>query len=144
MRSRVCGGLGLAGKGKKRACLHPGMLQELREGERLVFNTCTQTEQLKWTICKLQSNCLSITIKIYLCLTFPMNDKKEIDNFSLSPPRQNTGTTDGKRGAGWNADSCLSLGLQWKSQLLINVLPNRQYIFTHFCSFVFMEPIREN
>lgn len=49
MRSGVCGGLGLAGKGKKRSCLHAGMLQELREGERLVFNACTQTEQLKWT-----------------------------------------------------------------------------------------------
>lgn len=46
-RNRVCGGLALAGKGKKRAYLHAGVLQELREWKRIVFYTRTQTEQLK-------------------------------------------------------------------------------------------------
>lgn len=43
----MCGGLALAGKGKKRAYLHAGVLQELREWKRIVFYTRTQTEQLK-------------------------------------------------------------------------------------------------
>ena len=43
----LCGALGLAGQGKKRVCLHPGMLLDQREWKRLVFYKCTQTEQLQ-------------------------------------------------------------------------------------------------